>query len=302
MNTNDIINTIRPILQEKLQLAANNDNTETQEDVFEKLARPKRDNAAPTLLIPAHGNRQAGSTPIAQAASEVFSFPRLDNRLATVSTKDLLRHNPEPEFGIFRPQEVDTEFLSFFTSEAKGRDKQLSKIQREIYVTMRPLFVTLQFLETNDLQSEISESCLQAITRKLQDTIALSFHAAEGVRIERRIALAKSANWGASLLEACEKVDSSAADDADLFGPEIRQIFHNEAKARKHFQAISSSNTNTPRSRPFPNNYRGGRGRGYVNKFGNSDRRSTTSFRSWSKGQGGGASAAATSERSPQTL
>jgi hypothetical protein len=68
----------------------------------------------------------------------VVSFPRLDNRLSNISVKEILRTNPVPNNGLLRAQDIDTEFLSFFSAEAKLKDKPLQSIQREIYVSMLP--------------------------------------------------------------------------------------------------------------------------------------------------------------------
>jgi hypothetical protein len=92
-----------------------------------------------------------------------------------------------------------------------------------------------------------------SIIHKLQDTLALSFHCAKGIRIDRRLALARSVKWGTTLTEACGKVDSSAAFDAELFGPEFRQLFHQEAKNWKHHKIISAME-NPKNQNHHPNN------------------------------------------------
>lgn len=91
---------------------------------------------------------------------------------------------------------------------------------------MRPFVFTLQFLENNNLSLEATPTSRTEIVNKLQKTLTLNFHAAEGVRIERRIALAlKSIKWRNSLVDACEKVDSSVEGDTELFGPEFANYF-----------------------------------------------------------------------------
>jgi hypothetical protein len=156
---------------------------------------------------------------VPEAAKEADGFPRLDNRLSAISNKDLLRNNPEAENGLLQPQEIDTDFLSLFSAEARGKEKQLVKIQREIYFSMRLAIFTLQFLENQEITDAATPEFVACIIHKLQDILALSFHCSEGIRIDRRLALARSVKWGTTLTEACEKVDSSAAFDAELFGP-----------------------------------------------------------------------------------
>jgi hypothetical protein len=89
-------------------------------------------------LIPAHGIGQTGTVEVPQSVKEVVSFPRLDNRLCNISVKEIVRTNPEPNDGLLRAQDINTEFLSFFSAEAKLKDKPLERIGREIYVSMRP--------------------------------------------------------------------------------------------------------------------------------------------------------------------
>jgi len=293
MNTEELLNQLLPLLQQKL-------HEQPEENVLDGLIRPTKSNIKPTL-VPAHGTNQTGTTPVPEAAKEVISFPRLDNRLSSISIKDLVRNNPEVENGLLRPQEIDTEFLSFFPTEARGRDKQLAKIQREIYVSMRPILFTLNFLESQDVSSKTTAEFADTMVLKLQDTLALSFHAAEGIRIDRRIALAKAAKWSNSLVEACEKVDSSAEGDAELFGPEYRQLFHAEAKNWKPHRYITSVQQRGS-SRGGYDRGRGTRGRtrgrGPSNQNGNNGGRSSDSgSQSWGKGYGGGASAAPTSDK-----
>ena len=292
MNTEELLNQLLPLLQQKL-------NEQPEENVLDGLIRPAKPNR--TTLVPAHGTNKTGTTPIPETAKEVISFPRLDNRLSSVSIKDLLRNNHEVEDGLLRPQEIDTEFLSFFPTEAKGKDKQLSKIQKEIYVSMRPILFTLNFLESQDISSKTTAEFANTMVLKLQDTLALSFHAAEGVRIERRLALAKAAKWSNALIEACEKVDSFAEGDAELFGPEYRELFHAEAKNWKHHRYITSVQQRGS-SRGGYDRGRGtrgrSRGRGGFNRNGNNGGRSfEPASQSWGKGYGGGASAATTSDK-----
>lgn len=113
----------------------------------------------------------------------MVSFPRLDTRLSNQSVKGIFQNNPEPNDGILRPQEIDIELLALFPTEARSRDKQLQKIQKEIYISMRLLIFTLQFLETTDVSSETSNEFRDETVDKLQEILALNFHAAEGVRI-----------------------------------------------------------------------------------------------------------------------
>ncbi|KAH8548315.1 hypothetical protein BGW37DRAFT_507515 [Umbelopsis sp. PMI_123] len=142
-------------------------------------------------------------------------------------------------------------------------------------------------------QKSTSEAFIDTITRKMQDTIGLGFHAAEGIRIERRIALAKSAQCNTGLIEACERLDSSTANDSELFGPEFRVLLYQEAKAWKDMQAMLATQHKPQSGR---NNFYRGRGR-TNNRFG--DHRSK-GWSSWSKGAGGGGSAQPTSEKSSQ--
>ena len=95
MNTEDIVNQILPILQEKL-------NVTTSGDILDALRIP----ANKPNLVPAFGSRDTGSSRVPGAAKEVISFPRLGNRLSPISIKDLLRSNPEAEDGLLRPPEI----------------------------------------------------------------------------------------------------------------------------------------------------------------------------------------------------
>jgi hypothetical protein len=118
---------------------------------------------------------------------------------------------------------------------------------------MRPVIFTIQFLESQEITDAATPEFVASIIHKLQDTLALSFHFAESIRIDRRLGLAKSVKWGTTLAEDCEKVDNSAAFDAELFGPEFRQLFHQEAKNWKHHK-ISSAMANTENANHHPNN------------------------------------------------
>jgi hypothetical protein len=184
INTDELVNNLLPLLQAKLNAPTTN--------ALEGLSHPQREKSQAERFTPANERRTAGGFATPETVQEVVSFPRLDTRLSTYSIKGILQNNPEPNDGILRPQEIDIELLALFPTEARGRDKQLQKIQREIYTSMRPLIFTLQFLETTDISSEASPEFRDEIVNKLQEALALNFHAAEGVRIERRIALAKS--------------------------------------------------------------------------------------------------------------
>ena len=69
MNTEELLNQLLPLLQQKL-------NEKPEEDVLEGLIRPSKPNR--TTLVPAHGTNQTGTTPIPETTKEVISFPRLD--------------------------------------------------------------------------------------------------------------------------------------------------------------------------------------------------------------------------------
>ncbi|KAH8552588.1 hypothetical protein BGW37DRAFT_489508 [Umbelopsis sp. PMI_123] len=143
------------------------------------------------------------------------------------------------------------------------------------------------------LLKKVRKHSLNTITRKMQDTIALGFHAAEGIRVERRIALAKSAQWNTGLIEACERLHSSTTNDSELFGPEFRALLHLEAKTWKDMLEMLATQHKPQSGR---NSFYRGRGR-TNNMFGDHKRKG---WSSWSKGAGGGGSALPTSEKSSQ--
>jgi hypothetical protein len=91
-----------------------------------------------------------------------------------------------PNDGILSPQEIDSELLAL-PAVAHRREQTAPKKSEEIYMSIRPLMFTLPFLETNNLSSEATSTFWTEIV-KLQETLAINFHAAEGLRIERRIA------------------------------------------------------------------------------------------------------------------
>lgn len=163
---------------------------------------------------------------------------------------------------------------------------------------LRPIIFTLDLFEKTDLSTEATKEFTSAIIIKLQETLALNFHAAEGIRIERRTNLAKSAKLGPALLEACGKVDSSADGDAELFGPEFREMFHAEAKNWKHHRYITYA---TQRGAPrgiYDRGHARGSGRGYSRFSNNFDRGSMDHApRNWGKGYGGGANAFSTCDK-----
>jgi hypothetical protein len=291
MNQEELVNQLLPLLQEKL----NATTVKTTGSIFDALHIPENQ----PRLVPAHGASASRSLAVPEAAKEAISFPRLDNRLTVICIKDLLRNNLEAEDGLLQPQEIDTELLSLFSAEARGKDEQLIKIQREIYVSMRPVIFTLQFLESQEITDAATPEFVASIIHKLQDTLALSFHCAEGIRIDRRLALARYVKWGTTLTEACEKVDSSAAFDAELFGPEFRQLFHQEAKnwkaSQDHLRDGKPQNQNHHPNNSFVHRFNG-RGRGRKTSYfggGRAEKNNT-----WGKVHGDGAPASAPSDKS----
>ncbi|KAI8148972.1 hypothetical protein BJV82DRAFT_204265 [Fennellomyces sp. T-0311] len=265
-------------------------------ELYRALLQPDREELADTPLVSARETKNTGSYPVANTVKEVVGYPRIDNRLAASTVKALLRRNPEPEAGLLRIPDNDAELQPFFTNDAKGRDKQLARIQKEVYQTLRPVCYTLHFLESTDLSQQADAASVASMARKLQDVLSLGFHAAEGIRLERRTQLAKSAHWSPNLIAACEEVESSAEFDAMLFGPEFCQRFHDEARNWKHHRIITVAHSNTnnkPRgrssgSRPFGTNHFCGGGQSFRGH----------NKKAWGNYSGGGTSADTTSNRS----
>jgi hypothetical protein len=118
-----------------------------------------------------------------------------------------------------------------------------SKKFEEIYMSIRPLIFTLPFLETNNLSSEATSTFRTEIV-KLQEALAINFHAAEGLRIERRIAsLSPSSDatrWSTHVKKwtALRKATPSGSDQssANYFSqwPRTRNTINSLVMCTKH--------------------------------------------------------------------
>ncbi|KAI9491239.1 hypothetical protein BDB00DRAFT_874470 [Zychaea mexicana] len=82
-------------------------NTEDQTDTNNTITTRENYNAA-------------GHYPVAKSVKQVVGYPRIDNRLASITIKDLLRQNPELEAGLLRTPDIDAELQPFFTGRSKG--------------------------------------------------------------------------------------------------------------------------------------------------------------------------------------
>ncbi|GAB5593606.1 hypothetical protein Unana1_08506 [Umbelopsis nana] len=264
MNTDELVNNLLPLLQAKLNAPTTN--------TLEGLSHPQREKSQANDSRPPTREEQLGDLP-PQKQFKKWSASR-DSTQAS-------RHTQSKE-----------------SSKTIPSPTTVSSGLRKLTLNSSPSFQQrLEFLETTDISSEASPEFRDEIVNKLQEVLALNFHAAQGVRIERRIALAKSIKWNNSLIEACEKVDSSAEGDTELFGPEFRERFHAEAKNWKHHRYLNAvQQSHQPRGGYVRGRGRG-RGRGCFTQLGKSDgRTSYGGAKIGGKGYGGGTSGNATSD------
>src|SRR5262249_15441492 len=138
----------------------------------------------------------------------------------------------------------------------------LADAQREIYNTLRPVGLILHALEgrrLEDAETECGASLIDpelrdGIVEKCQDAFRIGFHAAESLRLRRRLDLAKAAGWNAALVAACKSTDSGSEFDGDLFGPKFRERFHIEAKHNRDRLANKETTKSKPKRKPYYNN------------------------------------------------